>query len=60
MNLRQLKYFVAIAAEGSLSSASQKLNVAQPSLSQQIRKLEEDLGVELFLRSSRGVAVTEA
>ena len=36
-----------------------KLNVAQPSLSQQIRKLEEDLGVELFLRSSRGVVVTD-
>lgn len=60
MNLRQLKYFAAIAEEGSLSAASQRLNVAQPSLSQQIRKLEDSLGLELLVRSSRGVILTEA
>ncbi|MCE0506558.1 MULTISPECIES: LysR family transcriptional regulator [unclassified Roseivivax] len=60
MNLRQLEYFIAIAEEGSVSAASQKLNVAQPSLSQQIKKLEDSLGVQLLERSSRGVTLTEA
>lgn len=59
MDIRQLRYFIAIAEEGSLSQASQRLHVAQPSLSQQMLKLEADLGVTLLERSPRGVTLTE-
>jgi LysR family transcriptional regulator, nitrogen assimilation regulatory protein len=60
MNLRQLRYFVSIAELGSISAASQRLGVAQPSLSQTIRQLEFELGVELLVRSPRGVGLTES
>jgi LysR family nitrogen assimilation transcriptional regulator len=60
MEIRQLRYFTVIAEEGSISAASEKLCVAQPSLSQQILRLEEQLGVALLVRSSRGVVLTEA
>ena len=60
MDVRQLRYFLAIAEEGSISRAAERLGVAQPSLSQHIRHLEEDLGVELLVRSARGVATTES
>ena len=60
MDLRQLKYFVAIVEHGSLSNAAVRLHIAQPALSQHVRHLEEDLGVQLLLRSSRGVTTTEA
>jgi LysR family transcriptional regulator, nitrogen assimilation regulatory protein len=60
MNLRQLRYFVSIAELGSISAASQRLGVAQPSLSQTIRQLEVELGVELLVRSPRGVGLTES
>ncbi|MBI1169803.1 LysR family transcriptional regulator [bacterium] len=59
MDIRQLRYFIAIAEEGSLSAASQRLNVAQPSLSQHVIKLEDELGLPLLARSSRGIALTE-
>jgi DNA-binding transcriptional LysR family regulator len=55
MNLRQVRYFVAIARLGSLSSAAKELNVAQPALSHNIRSLENELGVPLLERHSRGV-----
>jgi DNA-binding transcriptional LysR family regulator len=60
MNLRQLEYFVVIAEEGSFTRASQRLLVAQPSLSQQIGALEAELGGPLLERLPRGVRLTMA
>jgi len=59
MDLRQLKYFVQIAESGNLSRAAEVLRIAQPSLSQQMKNLEEDLGVDLLVRHARGVTPTE-
>ena len=59
MNLRALRYFVAIAELNSFSAASRLLHVAQPALSRQIRKLESDLGVLLFRRTARGLVLSE-
>jgi DNA-binding transcriptional LysR family regulator len=60
VNLRQLEYFVAIAEEGSFTRASERLLVAQPSLSQQIGALERELGGPLLERLPRGVRLTMA
>lgn len=60
MELHQIRYFLATAETGSVSRAAERCRVAQPSLSQQIRKLEDDLGVRLFDRQGRGMALTEA
>ena len=59
MDIRHLKYFIAISEERSLSAAAQRLRVAQPSLSQHVIKLEEELGVSLVCRSPRGILLTE-
>ncbi len=59
MDLRQLKYFVQISDSGNFSRAAEVLRIAQPSLSQQIKSLEEELGVQLLVRHARGVTVTE-
>jgi len=58
MDLRQLRYFTAIAEAGSLSRASDRLHIAQPALSLHLAKLEEELGVALMLRNNRGVSLT--
>src|SRR5213595_3146323 len=60
MELHQLRYFVAVADEGNFSRAATKVRVAQPSLSQQIRKLEAEIGQPLFDRLPRSVVITEA
>ncbi len=60
MDIRQLKYFVAVANTRNFTRASEQLHIAQPPLSRQIQLLEEELGVELLLRSSRPLRLTEA
>src|SRR5947208_3199696 len=60
MNLRQLQYLVAIADEGSFTRAAERLLVAQPSLSQQIKSLERELGGQLLERLPNGVRLTTA
>src|SRR5437867_11208664 len=60
MEIHQLRYFVAIAEEGSFSQAAEREHVSQPSLSQQIHKLEAELNQQLFDRLPRAVVLTEA
>jgi LysR family nitrogen assimilation transcriptional regulator len=60
MNLRQLKYFVSVVDAGNMTRAAEQLHVAQTALGMQIRQVEEDLGVALLVRHSRGVEPTEA
>jgi LysR family hca operon transcriptional activator len=61
MELRHLRYFVAVAEAGSLKlAAEEKLHTTQPSLSRQIRDLEHEVGTSLFSRGARGVELTAA
>jgi LysR family nitrogen assimilation transcriptional regulator len=59
VDTHRLRYFLRIAEDGSMSHAARVLGVAQPALSRQVRLLEEELGVTLFRRTSRGVQLTE-
>ena len=60
MEIRQLKYFLAIAEEGLITKAAERLHITQPPLSQQMILLEEELGVPLFERSKKHLTLTEA
>ncbi|WP_406229475.1 LysR family transcriptional regulator [Nocardia sp. NBC_01009] len=60
MELRQLRYFCAVAETGNLTRAAEGLGLRSPSLSQQIRGLEQELGAELFERSAEGMTLTAA
>lgn len=60
MDFKQLRYFAEVAEQENISRAAERLRIAQPALSRHIRRLEEQLGVELFLRVGRGIVLTRA
>ena len=60
MDIRQLLYFITVAEEGQITAAAKKLHMAQPPLSQQMKHLEDELGVALFKRGSRQTELTDA
>src|SRR5579862_5309190 len=60
LGLRELRYFLSVAQTGNLGRAAQLLNVSQPAISLQLRKLEDGLGTQLVLRHGRGVTLTAA
>jgi len=60
MELRELKYFLAVAKEGSISKAAETLFITQPNLSRQMQNLEKETGQQLFVRGSRKITLTEA
>ena len=60
LNYHHLRYFWSVAREGSLRRAAETLGISQPSISAQVRQLEEALGEKLFRRSGRGLALTDA
>ena len=60
MTIQQLEYFLATAEHGSFSAAARSLYLTQPSISEQVRQLEAELGIALFARAGRGLVLTEA
>ena len=60
MDIRQLRYFIAIVEEGKISAAAERLHMSQPPLSQHLKALEEELGTTLVERSGKPFEVTEA
>ena len=59
MDIRVLQYFLAVAREGSITSAAEQLHMTQPPLSRQLKDLEDELGVQLFIRGNRKITLTE-
>jgi DNA-binding transcriptional LysR family regulator len=60
VSLAQIEYFVAVAEEGHVGRAASALRIAQPAVSRQIRRLEDELGAPLFLRTPRGMQLSES
>ena len=60
MELRHLRYFAAVAAHGSFNRAANSLHLTQPALSRQVKDLEDELGVRLFVRGKNAVTLTDA
>lgn len=60
MELRQLRHFISVVEQGSISAAARSLNLAQPAISSSIKKLEQDLNMPLFNRRERGIELTQA
>ena len=58
MTLQQMKYALTIAEQGSMNKAAEQLFISQPSLTSAVRELEKEIGIQVFVRSSRGVSVT--
>ena len=59
MDIRTMQYYLAVVREGTISAAAQALHIAQPSLSRQMKELEEELGAALFVRGNRKITLTE-
>ena len=59
MDIRTMQYYLAVVREGTISAAAESLHLAQPSLSRQMRELEEELGTPLFVRGNRRITLTE-
>jgi DNA-binding transcriptional LysR family regulator len=60
MSLAQIEYFVAVSRAGNVNRAARQVRVAQPAVSRQIRSLEDELGVALFVRTPRGMVLSDA
>lgn len=60
MELRQIRYFIAVAEEGNFGAAARRLNISQPPITRQVRKLEDELGVTLLTRTAKGAELTPA
>ena len=60
MNFRQLEYFITVAETKNISAAARKIHMAQPPLSRQLQLLEEELDTKLFIRSNKGIELTDA